>query len=77
MLILHTYEEGQIDPLRDIGIINLELILADMQTVSKRLGNIERDVKRHVKEAVAEKEVFREDRRCSGREYARFPSATG
>lgn len=51
-------EEGQIDPVRDIGIINLELILADMQTVSKRLGNLERDTKRGDKEAVKEKEVL-------------------
>lgn len=30
-------EEGRLDPVRDIGIINLELILADLQTVAKRL----------------------------------------
>ena len=41
-----THVEGEIDPSRDIEIINLELILADMQTLGKRLGNIERDVKR-------------------------------
>jgi len=47
-------EEGQLDPVRDIGIINLELILADMQTVSKRLANLERDVKQGRKEALSE-----------------------
>ncbi len=31
-----THVEGSIDPIRDIEIINLELILADMDTVSKR-----------------------------------------
>lgn len=46
-------EEGQVDPLRDIGIINLELVLADMQTVTKRLGTLERDVKQGNKEAQA------------------------
>jgi GTP-binding protein YchF len=43
--------EGSIDPLRDIEIINMELILADMQTVDKRMQSIGRDVKRGDKEA--------------------------
>lgn len=38
--------EGTVDPLRDIEIINMELILADMQTVEKRSQTIMRDVKR-------------------------------
>lgn len=44
--------EGSIDPLRDIEIINMELILADMQTVDKRMQSIGRDVKRGDKEAI-------------------------
>ncbi len=51
-------EEGQINPLRDIGIINLELILADLQTVSKRLQNLERDVKRGDKTATLERDAL-------------------
>lgn len=51
--IIHV--EGKVDPLRDIGVINTELILADMETVTKRLLNIEKDVKRGDKLAVAEK----------------------
>lgn len=31
-----THVENSVDPVRDIGIINLELILADMETVQKR-----------------------------------------
>ena len=31
-----THVENSVDPIRDIGIINLELILADMETVQKR-----------------------------------------
>lgn len=50
--INHVY--GSVDPLRDIGVINLELILADFETVSKRKNNISRDVKRGDKEAVIE-----------------------
>ncbi len=49
--VIHV--SGGIDPLRDIGVINLELILADLQTVSKRLVNLGRDIKRGDKEAVA------------------------
>ncbi|MCD5384686.1 MAG: redox-regulated ATPase YchF [Candidatus Pacebacteria bacterium] len=48
--IIHV--SGIVDPRRDIEVINLELVLADMQTVSKRLGSIEKDVKRGDKEAV-------------------------
>lgn len=44
--------EGTIDPMRDIEIINMELILADMQTVEKRSQTIGRDVKRGDKEAI-------------------------
>lgn len=49
---------GGIDPMGDIEVINLELIMADGETVSKRLNNLERDVKRGDKEALAEKEVL-------------------
>lgn len=54
--ITHVY--GSVDPLRDIGVINLELILADMETVTKRRANIIREVKRGDKEAAAEDVVL-------------------
>ena len=44
---------GLIDPLGDIEVINLELIMADAETVSNRLSTIGRDTKRGDKEAVA------------------------
>ncbi len=50
--ILHVM--GDIDPLRDIEIINLELILADLETVVKRKNNIQKDLKKNDKEAVIE-----------------------
>lgn len=53
--INHVY--GEINPLRDIGVINLELILADIETVEKRLTNLVRDVKRGDKTAIAEETV--------------------
>ncbi len=51
--IIHV--DGKIHPVSDVQVINLELALADAQTVTKRLGSIERDVKRGDKPAVAEK----------------------
>ena len=50
--------DGQLDPLSDIETINLELIMADAETVGKRLAGLEREVKRGEKEAVAEKTVL-------------------
>jgi GTP-binding protein YchF len=49
---------GSIDPMGDIETINLELILADMETVAKRLSNLERDVKRGDKTAAVEKALL-------------------
>ena len=41
--IIHV--DGKIDPLKDIEVINLELILADLATVTKRLQNLGKEVK--------------------------------
>lgn len=58
--VVRIFEDGEIhhvsggvDPLGDIEVINLELIMADGETVSKRLGTVERDVRAGNKEAVA------------------------
>lgn len=53
-----THVSGKVDPMSDVETINLELILADLQTVTKRIGNISREVKRGDKEAVAENSVL-------------------
>lgn len=53
--ILHVH--NKIDPLSDIEIINLELILADQETVKKRLNNLNKDVKAGKKEAILEESV--------------------
>lgn len=50
--IIHVY--GDIDPLRDIEVINLELILSDLETVSKRKNNIQKEIKKGDKEAIIE-----------------------
>lgn len=49
---------GYIDPLGDIEVINLELILADVETVAKRLTTVERDAKRGDKGALIEQGVL-------------------
>ena len=53
--INHVY--GEIDPLRDIKVINMELILADIETVEKRISNLQKDVKRGDKVAVLEESI--------------------
>ena len=45
---------GETDPVRDIGIVATELVLADLETVKKRLEKISRDVKRSDKHALLE-----------------------
>jgi GTP-binding protein YchF len=50
--IIHV--DGKINPLKDVEVINLELILADLQTVTKRLSNLGREIKQAKKEAIIE-----------------------
>ena len=50
--IIHV--DGKINPVKDIEVINLELILADLETVTKRAANIAKDVKAGKKEAKIE-----------------------
>ena len=50
--IIHVADK--IDPMQDIGVINLELILSDMEIVSKRIKNLVGDLKKGSKEAIAE-----------------------
>jgi len=54
--IIHV--DGKINPLQDIEVINLELILADLQTVSKRLISIKSNIKKGDKNAVIENEAL-------------------
>lgn len=51
-----THVANEVNPVDDIETINLELILADLQTVTKRLANLAHDAKRGDKKAVAESE---------------------
>lgn len=50
---------GEVEPIKDIETINLELVLADMESVNKRLGGLEREVRAGKKEAVAEQAALK------------------
>lgn len=55
-----THVEGSVDPIRDIEIINLELIMADLQTIDNRLSKVERKaVTNKDKDALAEVVVLK------------------
>lgn len=49
---------GSIDPVRDIEVINTELMLADLETVQKRRERVAKEAKRGDKTAIAENAVL-------------------
>jgi len=54
-----THVEGSVDPIRDIEIINLELIMADLQSIENRISKIERKAMTNKdKDALAELAVL-------------------
>jgi GTP-binding protein YchF len=54
--VLHV--AGSIDPVRDIEVINTELMLADLETVRKKRERVAREAKRGDKTAIAEDAVL-------------------
>ncbi len=54
--VLHV--SGSVDPVRDIKVINTELMLADLETVRKRRERVAKEVKRGDKAAAAEDAVL-------------------
>jgi ribosome-binding ATPase len=54
--MIHVHDA--VDPMSDIEVINLELVMADAETVTKRLGNVEKDAKRGDKTALIEKDML-------------------
>lgn len=40
-----THVDGNIDPIRDIETINLELIFADIETIDKKIGSVKKKIK--------------------------------
>jgi GTP-binding protein YchF len=47
-----AHVEGSVDPIRDIDVIELELQLADLETVTKRLEKVEKTVRLQKEKAV-------------------------
>lgn len=54
-----THVEGEVDPVRDIEVINLELVLTDLAVVAKRINGVERDAKRGDKLALVEQATLK------------------
>ena len=54
--VLHV--SGSVDPVRDIEVINIELMLADLESVTKKRERVAKDAKRGDKAAIAEDAVL-------------------
>ena len=50
--------EGDVHPVRDIEVVNTELMLSDLETVQRRRERIAKDVKRGDKDAIADEAVL-------------------
>ncbi|MEC2075616.1 redox-regulated ATPase YchF [Metabacillus fastidiosus] len=71
-----THVSGKVDPISDIETINLELILADLETVDKRIDRVGKLAKQKDKNAVFEhealvklKEAFEEEKPARSIEF--------
>jgi GTP-binding protein YchF len=53
-----VHVSGDIDPLRDIGIINTELMLADLETIDRALQKAEKAAKAGRKEDIAQRDLL-------------------
>lgn len=53
-----THVAGTVDPIDDIEVINLELILADMESVEKRIQRVAKMAKQKDKDAMAEEPIL-------------------
>ena len=54
-----THVDGRVDPVADAEVIETELMLADMESIEKRLQNIVRKVRGGDKEAVQQERLLR------------------
>jgi len=53
-----THVAGKVDPIEDIEVINLELILADLESVDKRIARVAKMAKQKDKEAMYEHDIL-------------------
>ena len=56
--IIHV--ENSVEPIRDLEIINIELIIKDLETVEKRIGSLEKEAKSGQKQAPKDLEILKE-----------------
>jgi ribosome-binding ATPase len=54
-----THVHNKIDPENDIDVINTELILADLETVQKRIAKLEKEARGQNKEAIKALEIVK------------------
>jgi GTP-binding protein YchF len=60
-----AHAEGKVDAARDAVLVNTEFLLADLETVEKRIGRLEADLKKVKKEeALKELELLRRCHAC-------------
>ncbi|MEM1276697.1 MAG: redox-regulated ATPase YchF [Pseudomonadota bacterium] len=57
-----THVDGRVDPIADAETIETELMLADLESIEKRLQNLSRKIKGGDKEAVQQDRLLREAR---------------
>lgn len=55
-----THVEGRVDPLADAEVIETELMIADIESVERRLANLSRKLKGGDKDAVAQDRLLRQ-----------------
>ncbi|MGW7998214.1 redox-regulated ATPase YchF [Staphylococcus xylosus] len=53
-----THVSGRVDPIDDIEVINMELVLADLESVDKRLPKLEKMARQKDKDAVNEMRIL-------------------
>jgi GTP-binding protein YchF len=54
-----THVDGRVDPIADAEVIETELMLADMESIEKRLANLSRKIRGGDKEAVAQERLLK------------------
>jgi GTP-binding protein YchF len=57
-----THVEGRVDPIADVETIETELMLADLESIEKRLQNLVRKVRGGDKEAIAQERLLKQAR---------------
>lgn len=59
-----THVNSSVDPVRDVQIINLELILSDLEIVNNRLSKISKKAQSGDKESIVEKGICEKIKQC-------------